>query len=101
MDTGPQQAVECPFHAVGSTKGFRGVQAMPDLTKEWAQLLIVAVRVASLPGLLSTTTISGVRGTSRPTRPRHDGSGAGRGYGGRQSRWSASATSPIGNRPPC
>jgi hypothetical protein len=33
----------------------------PHTTKEWAQLLMVAVRVASLPGLLSTTTIFGVR----------------------------------------
>ncbi|MDF2823486.1 MAG: hypothetical protein K0R68_894 [Mycobacterium sp.] len=33
----------------------------PDSTKEWAQLLMVAVRVASWPGLLSTTTIFGVR----------------------------------------
>ncbi len=33
----------------------------PDSTKEWAQLLMVAVRVASLPGLLSTTTIFGAR----------------------------------------
>jgi len=62
MDTGPQQAVEiAPFHTGGSLKGFVVSGRWPDSTKEWAQLLMVAVRVASLPGLLSTTTIFGVR----------------------------------------
>jgi hypothetical protein len=50
-----------PFHSHGSLKGFVVSGRWPDSTKEWAQLLIVAVRVASLPGLLSTTTIFGVR----------------------------------------
>ena len=45
----------------GSLKGFVVSGRWPDSTKEWAQLLMVAVRVASLPGLLSTTTIFGVR----------------------------------------
>src|SRR4030081_3415911 len=50
-----------PFHSRGSLKGFVVSGRWPDSTKEWAQLLIVAVRVASLPGLLSTTTIFGAR----------------------------------------
>ncbi len=42
----------------------------PNSTKEWAQLLMVAVRVASLPGLLSTTTIFfGVREELPPDKP--------------------------------
>ena len=62
MDTGSHGAIEvAPFHSGGSLKGFVVSGRWPDSTKEWAQLLMVAVRVASLPGLLSTTTIFGVR----------------------------------------
>jgi hypothetical protein len=62
MSTGSGRAIEvAPFHSRGSLKGFVVSGRWPDSTKEWAQLLIVAVRVASLPGLLSTTTIFGVR----------------------------------------
>lgn len=62
MGTGPGGAVEvAPFGSAGALKGFVVSGRWPDSTKEWAQLLIVAVRVASLPGLLSTTTIFGVR----------------------------------------
>jgi hypothetical protein len=62
MDTGAGGAVEVsPFHAGGTLKGFVVSGRWPDSTKEWAQLLMVAVRVASLPGLLATTTIFGVR----------------------------------------
>lgn len=57
-----QGAVEiAPFHSRGSLKGFVVSGRWPNSTKEWAQLLIMTVRVASLPGLLSTTTIFGVR----------------------------------------
>ncbi len=56
------RAIEiAPFHSRGSLKGFVVSGRWPDSTKEWAQLLMVAVRVASLPGLLSTTTIFGAR----------------------------------------
>ncbi|MEZ0052724.1 hypothetical protein ABIA30_003746 [Mycobacterium sp. MAA66] len=62
MDSGSGRAVEvAPFHSGGALKGFVVSGRWPDSTKEWAQLLMVAVRVASLPGLLSTTTIFGVR----------------------------------------
>jgi hypothetical protein len=57
-----RRAVEiAPFHARGSLKGFVVSGRWPNSTKEWGQLLVMAVRVASLPGLLSTTTIFGVR----------------------------------------
>lgn len=56
METGSGRAVEVsPFHSHGVLKGFVISGRWPDSTKEWAQLLMVAVRVASLPGLLSTT----------------------------------------------
>jgi hypothetical protein len=62
MTTGSGRPIEvAPFHSRGLLKGFVVSGRWPDSTKEWAQLLIVAVRVASLPGLLSTTTIFGVR----------------------------------------
>ncbi len=62
MDTGPRRSIGlAPFHSRGSRKGFVVSGRWPDSTKEWAQLLMAAVRVASLPGLLSTTTIFGVR----------------------------------------
>jgi hypothetical protein len=62
MDTGSSRAIEvAPFHSRGALKGFVVSGRWPDSTKEWAQLLMVAVRVASLPGLLNTTTVFGVR----------------------------------------
>lgn len=69
MDTGSGRAVElAPFHSRGALKGFVVSGRWPNSTKEWAQLLMVAVRVASCPGLLSTTTIFGVR-EELPERP--------------------------------
>ena len=62
METGSGRAIEiAPFHSGGGLKGFVVSGRWPDSTKEWAQLLMVTVRVASLPGLLATTTIFGVR----------------------------------------
>src|ERR1700753_3464566 len=62
METGSGGAIEgAPFHSRGALKGFVISGRWPDSTKEWAQLLMVAVRVASLPGLLPTTTVFGVR----------------------------------------
>jgi hypothetical protein len=69
MDAGSGRAVElAPFHSRGALKGFVVSGRWPNSTKEWAQLLMVAVRVASWPGLLSTTTIFGVR-EELPERP--------------------------------
>jgi hypothetical protein len=62
MTTGSGRAIEvAPFHLHGLLKGFVISGRWPDSTKEWAQLLGVAVRVASVPGLLDTTTIFGAR----------------------------------------
>lgn len=60
MTTGSDRPIEiAPFHAHGTLRGFVVCGRWPDSTKEWMQLLIVAVRIATLPGLLSTTTIFG------------------------------------------
>ncbi|MFE3290681.1 peptidase [Rhodococcus sp. NPDC059234] len=48
-----------PFHASGALRGFVISGRWPDTTREWTQLLVLAVRVASLPGLLSTSTVFG------------------------------------------
>lgn len=62
MATSSDQPIEiAPFHAGGSLRGFVVCGRWPDSTKEWMQLLIVTVRIATLPGLLSTTTIFGAR----------------------------------------
>ncbi len=50
-----------PFHAGGTLRGFVISGRWPNATKEWAQLLVLAVRVAAMPGLLSTSTVFGVR----------------------------------------
>lgn len=50
-----------PFHSAGSLRGFVISGRWPDTTKEWAQLLVLAVRVASMPGLLPTSTVFGAR----------------------------------------
>ncbi|WP_067825927.1 peptidase [Nocardia inohanensis] len=50
-----------PFHSRGSLCGFVISGRWPDSTKEWAQVLVLAVRVASLPGLLPTSTVFGAR----------------------------------------
>lgn len=50
-----------PFQAHGSLRGFLIGGRWPDTTKEWAQLLALAVRVATLPGILATTTVFGAR----------------------------------------
>ncbi|MEV0682380.1 peptidase [Nocardia sp. NPDC050378] len=50
-----------PFQADGRLRGFVVSGRWPDTTKEWAQVLVLAVRVASLPGLLLTSTVFGVR----------------------------------------
>lgn len=60
--TGSGRAIEvAPFHSHGELHGFVVFGRWPDSTKEWAQLLGIAVRVASMPGLLATTTVFGTR----------------------------------------
>ncbi|SDC49886.1 peptidase [Rhodococcus tukisamuensis] len=48
-----------PFHSAGSLRGFVISGRWPETTKEWAQLLVFTVRIASVPGLLSTSTVFG------------------------------------------
>jgi hypothetical protein len=75
METGSNRAIEvAPFHSCGALQGFVVFGRWPDSTKEWAQLLSVAVRVACLPGLLSTTTVFGAR-EELPETPRSDSVG--------------------------
>lgn len=50
-----------PFHSAGNLRGFVLSGRWPDTTKEWAHLLAFTVRVASMPGLLPTSTVFGVR----------------------------------------
>lgn len=50
-----------PFHAAGDLRGFVISGRWPGTTREWAQLLALAVRIASLPGLLPTSTVFGAR----------------------------------------
>ena len=102
MDTGSGRAIEvAPFHSRGALKGFVVSGRWPDSTKEWAQLLMVAVRVASLPGLLDTTTVFGVR-EELPDAPRRAPSA----WYSRRARWwanppSSQAISPTISRPRC
>ncbi|OBI03438.1 peptidase [Mycolicibacter heraklionensis] len=58
--TGSGRAIEvAPFHSRGELHGFVVFGRWPDSTKEWAQLLSLTVRVATMPGLLPTTTVFG------------------------------------------
>lgn len=50
-----------PFGSHGCLRGFVISGRWPDTTKEWAQLLALAVRVASMPGLLDTSMVFGAR----------------------------------------
>lgn len=50
-----------PFHTDGLLRGFVISGRWPDTTKEWAQFLALAVQVASMPGLLVTSTVFGAR----------------------------------------
>src|SRR5690606_15766024 len=62
MDKGSDRAIEiAPFHLRGALKGFVVSGRWPNSTKESAQRLNAAGRVASVPGLLPTTTVFGVR----------------------------------------
>ncbi len=46
-----------PFHDGGSLRGFVISGRWPASTREWAQFLLLAVRLAAVPGLLPTTTV--------------------------------------------
>ncbi|MBB5913713.1 hypothetical protein BJY24_002580 [Nocardia transvalensis] len=61
MRSNDHQVLVTPFQAHGLLRGFLIGGRWPDTTKEWAQVLVLAVRVASLPGLLATSTVFGAR----------------------------------------
>ena len=50
-----------PFQAAGVLSGFLVSGRWPASTVEWARFLLLAVRVASVPGLLPTSTVFRVR----------------------------------------
>ena len=50
-----------PFHAEGLLSGFLVSGRWPASTVEWARFLLLAVRVASVPGMLPTSTVFRVR----------------------------------------
>ncbi len=50
-----------PFHADGLLSGFLVSGRWPASTVEWARFLLLAVRVASVPGMLPTSTVFRVR----------------------------------------
>ena len=50
-----------PFHADGLLSGFLLSRRWPASTIEWARFLLLAVRVASVPGMLHTSTVFRVR----------------------------------------
>ena len=49
------------FHTAGALRGFVVSGRWPETTREWAQVLALTVRVASLPGLLPTSTVFGAK----------------------------------------
>ena len=50
-----------PLQSQGSLSGFLLSGRWPQTTLEWVQVLLLAVRVAAVPGLLPTTTVFRVR----------------------------------------
>lgn len=46
-----------PFHRNRNLSGFVVSGRWPDSTREWAQFLALAVRLAAVPGLVPTTTV--------------------------------------------
>lgn len=56
-----EQVGIAPFHASGALQGFVICGRWPNSMREWTQVLTLAVRVATIPGLLSTTTVFGAR----------------------------------------
>lgn len=48
------------LHVDGALRGFMVSGRWPDTTREWTQFLVLAVRMAGVPGLLPTSTVFGV-----------------------------------------
>ena len=54
----PARNVEiAAFHAGGTLRGFVVSGRWPESTREWTQFLTLAVRLATVPGLVRTTTV--------------------------------------------
>ncbi len=58
-----------PLQARGELRGFLLGGRWPDSTLEWLRVLMLAVRVAAVPGLLPTTTVFRVREDVPPDPP--------------------------------
>ncbi|MGI3785617.1 MAG: hypothetical protein ACRYG2_33130, partial [Janthinobacterium lividum] len=50
-----------PLQSHGSLYGFMLIGRWPDDTVEWAEFLVLAVRMAAVPGLLGASTVFRVR----------------------------------------
>ena len=62
MSSSRQPSVEVsPLQSHGSLYGFLVSGRWPDNTVEWAQFLVLAVRMAAVPGLVPRTTVFSVR----------------------------------------
>ncbi len=62
MNSPQERTVEvAAFQSAGTLHGFVVSGRWPDTTLEWLKFLVVAVRVASVPGLLPITTVFSVR----------------------------------------
>ncbi len=102
METGSGRAVEvAPFHSRGALKGFVVSGRWPNSTKEWAQLLMVAVRVASLPDCSPPQRFSAFEKNSRTSRSREPWA-----WSSPRALWSANprwhqGISPIASRQHC
>src|ERR1035437_6902587 len=49
-----------PLHGDGALRGFMVSGRWPASTREWTQFLVLAVRIAGVPGLLPPRTVVGV-----------------------------------------
>lgn len=61
MDERSPQVEVAPLQARGELSGFLVSGRWPASTVEWARFLLLAVRVATVPGLLPTSTVFRVR----------------------------------------
>ncbi len=68
MESSSRSVEVSAFQSDGCLRGFVVSGRWPDSTLEWVKFLLVAVRVASVPGLLPHTTIFRVR-EERPENP--------------------------------
>lgn len=68
MTTKTPSVEVAPLQSHGELCGFLLVGRWPDTTLEWLRVLALAVRMAAIPGMLSTTTVFRVR-EDVPTEP--------------------------------